>query len=150
MNISGTLSAPFLRNNLPPTTNILKDQPTFKIKLQEEEHKYGLYTWTRTNGSTQDQDIDFAASFTPTSFFENIRFLLAIAAAEIMLIFPVDVSNAFQTNIEFNPLDQVHIIIPPFYLEYFFTKWPDQPLKGTPVDKLCIQALHSMQGSKDA
>eukprot|EP00957_Ditylum_brightwellii_P207717 15354239-Ditylum_brightwellii.AAC.1 len=51
---------------------------------------------------------------------------------------------------ESNPSGRVYISIPPFYLEYFFTKWPDHPLKGTPADKLCIQALRSMQGLKDA
>eukprot|EP00957_Ditylum_brightwellii_P084796 6447466-Ditylum_brightwellii.AAC.1 len=66
-----------------------------------------------------------------------------------MLIFPLDVSNAFQTNIGSNPSKIVHISIPPFYLEYFFAKCPDHPLKGTPADKACIQALRSMQGSKD-
>eukprot|EP00957_Ditylum_brightwellii_P083437 6342211-Ditylum_brightwellii.AAC.1 len=65
-----------------------------------------------------------------------------------MLLFSLDVSNAFQTNIEFNPSERVHISMPPFYLEHFFTKWPGHPLKGTPADKLCIQALCSMQGPK--
>eukprot|EP00957_Ditylum_brightwellii_P080780 6143825-Ditylum_brightwellii.AAC.1 len=67
-----------------------------------------------------------------------------------MLLFPLDVSNAFQTNFESNLAERIHISIPPFYLEYFYSKWPDHPLKGTPADKLCIQALQSMQGSKDA
>eukprot|EP00957_Ditylum_brightwellii_P099287 7562839-Ditylum_brightwellii.AAC.1 len=67
-----------------------------------------------------------------------------------MSLFPLDVSNAFQTNIEPNPSMRVRISIPPFYLENFFTKWPDHPLKGTHADKLCIEALHSIQGFKDA
>eukprot|EP00957_Ditylum_brightwellii_P031685 2402908-Ditylum_brightwellii.AAC.1 len=67
-----------------------------------------------------------------------------------MPIFPLDVSNAFQTNIESNPSERAHISTPPFFSEYYFTKWPNHPLKGTPADKLCIQALRSMQGSKDA
>ena len=67
-----------------------------------------------------------------------------------MSVFSLDVCNAFQTDIESNPPERVHISIPPFYLEYFFAKWPDHPLKGTPADKLCIHPLRSMQGSKDA
>eukprot|EP00957_Ditylum_brightwellii_P023124 1744721-Ditylum_brightwellii.AAC.1 len=55
MNISGTFSAPFCRKDLSPTINILKAQPDFKVKLQEEENKYYLYTRTTTNGSTQIQ-----------------------------------------------------------------------------------------------
>ena len=38
-----------------------------------------------------------------------------------MFVFPLDVSNALQTNIESNPSERVYISIPPFYLEYFFT-----------------------------
>ena len=37
MNTSGTFSAPFLRKDLPSTIKILKAQPAFKVKLQEEE-----------------------------------------------------------------------------------------------------------------
>eukprot|EP00957_Ditylum_brightwellii_P153274 11665450-Ditylum_brightwellii.AAC.1 len=55
MNISGTFSAPFLRKDLPPTIKILKTQPAFKVKLQEEANKYDLYTQTTANGSTQVQ-----------------------------------------------------------------------------------------------
>eukprot|EP00957_Ditylum_brightwellii_P145379 11070951-Ditylum_brightwellii.AAC.1 len=127
MNTPGTFSAPFLRKDLLPSIKILKVQPAFKVKPQEEANKYELYNRTAANGSTQVQ-----------------------AAAEAMLLFPLDASNASQTNIESNPSKRVHISITPFYLEYFFTKWPDHPLKGTPAEKICIQAFRSMQGSKDA
>eukprot|EP00957_Ditylum_brightwellii_P001537 119848-Ditylum_brightwellii.AAC.1 len=72
MNTSGTFSVPFLRKDLPSTIKILKAQPASKVKLQEEENKYDMYTQTTANGSTQVQGIDFNASFAPTSFFENI------------------------------------------------------------------------------
>eukprot|EP00957_Ditylum_brightwellii_P183344 13965658-Ditylum_brightwellii.AAC.1 len=49
MNIFGTFSAPFLRCDLPSATKNLKAQTAFKIKLQEEEHNYELYTWTAAN-----------------------------------------------------------------------------------------------------
>ena len=53
MNISDPFSALFLRSDLPSTKKVLKTQPAFKVKLQEEEHKYELYTWTTANGSTE-------------------------------------------------------------------------------------------------
>eukprot|EP00957_Ditylum_brightwellii_P203717 15335918-Ditylum_brightwellii.AAC.1 len=40
MNTSGTFSAPVLRKDLPSTIKILKAQPAFKVKLQEEANKY--------------------------------------------------------------------------------------------------------------
>eukprot|EP00957_Ditylum_brightwellii_P015606 1177220-Ditylum_brightwellii.AAC.1 len=55
MNISRTFSAPFLRKDLLPTIKILKAQPAFKVKLQEEANKYELYTRVTANRSTQVQ-----------------------------------------------------------------------------------------------
>eukprot|EP00957_Ditylum_brightwellii_P025448 1924181-Ditylum_brightwellii.AAC.1 len=72
MNTSGTFSVPFLRKDLPSNIKILKAQPAFQVKLQEEENKYELYIQTTSNRSTQVHGIDFNASFAPTSFFENI------------------------------------------------------------------------------
>eukprot|EP00957_Ditylum_brightwellii_P070800 5380658-Ditylum_brightwellii.AAC.1 len=83
MNTSGTFSVPFLRKDLPPTNKILKAQPAFKVKLQEKANKYDLYTRTTANGSSQVQ-----------------------AAAEAMLVIPLDVSNTFQTTIESNPSER--------------------------------------------
>eukprot|EP00957_Ditylum_brightwellii_P140844 10728436-Ditylum_brightwellii.AAC.1 len=55
MNTSGTFSAPVPGKDLPPTIKILKAQPAFKVKLQEEANKYELYTRKTANGSTQVQ-----------------------------------------------------------------------------------------------
>eukprot|EP00957_Ditylum_brightwellii_P211798 15366615-Ditylum_brightwellii.AAC.1 len=73
MNVSGTVSAPFLRSDLPPNINVLTAQPTSKVKLQEEEHKYIPYTRAATNGSAQIQWIDVEASFVLASFFKNTK-----------------------------------------------------------------------------
>eukprot|EP00957_Ditylum_brightwellii_P149300 11370924-Ditylum_brightwellii.AAC.1 len=53
MNTSGTFSAPILRSDLPSNVKILKAQPAFKVKLQEETNHYELYTRTTSNGSKQ-------------------------------------------------------------------------------------------------
>eukprot|EP00957_Ditylum_brightwellii_P119690 9131959-Ditylum_brightwellii.AAC.1 len=71
MSTSGIFSALFLRKDLQHTIMILKAQPAFKVKLQDEENKYDLYTRTTANGFTQVHGNDFDASFAPTSFFEN-------------------------------------------------------------------------------
>eukprot|EP00957_Ditylum_brightwellii_P205449 15343941-Ditylum_brightwellii.AAC.1 len=76
--------------------------------------------------------------------------IIAIAAAENMIIYGLDVSNAFQTNIEEKPYERVYISIPPLYLEYVFGKWPNHPLLGTPANELCLQGLKSIQGTKPA
>eukprot|EP00957_Ditylum_brightwellii_P093276 7103081-Ditylum_brightwellii.AAC.1 len=52
------------------------------------------------NRASQIEGIDFEASYLATSFWENVCFILAIAAADCMILFTVDVSNAFHTSIE--------------------------------------------------
>eukprot|EP00957_Ditylum_brightwellii_P064493 4894329-Ditylum_brightwellii.AAC.1 len=126
---SGTLTAPLLRSDLPSDSKIICTQPAFKVKLQEEANMYEFYTCTAANGASQVDGIDFEASYSPTSFWENIPFLLAIAAAECMCFFTIDVSNVFQTNIEEHTKDRNWLSIPPFYLDWFFACYPDHPLK---------------------
>ena len=100
MDTSGTLTSPLLQSNLPPNAKILCTQPAFKVKLQEEANMYELYICTAANGASQIEGIDFEASYSPTSFWGNIRFILVIAADQQMFLFTIDISNAFQTNIE--------------------------------------------------
>eukprot|EP00957_Ditylum_brightwellii_P052972 4016345-Ditylum_brightwellii.AAC.1 len=78
---------------------------------------YELYTCTVANSVSQIEDIDFEVSYSLTSFWGNTCFILAIAAAECMLLFTIDVSNAFQTNIEEQTKDRIWLNIPPYYLE---------------------------------
>eukprot|EP00957_Ditylum_brightwellii_P081385 6190567-Ditylum_brightwellii.AAC.1 len=55
VNTSGTFSAPSLRKDLLSTIKIIKAQSAFKVKLQEKENKYKLYTQKAANGSNQVQ-----------------------------------------------------------------------------------------------
>eukprot|EP00957_Ditylum_brightwellii_P110417 8420839-Ditylum_brightwellii.AAC.1 len=71
------------RSDLPPSTEILRDQPSFKVKLEDK-------------GSNQVHGIEFDASYALTSAFENIMFILAIDAAMNMALKLYDVSNVFQ------------------------------------------------------
>eukprot|EP00957_Ditylum_brightwellii_P095249 7254874-Ditylum_brightwellii.AAC.1 len=107
MDTSGTLTAPLLRSDLPSDAKILCTQPTFKVKLQEEANMYELYTCAATNSASQIKGIDFEASYSPTSFWENSHVLLAIAAAEHMRLFTIDASNSCQTNIEEQTKDRI-------------------------------------------
>eukprot|EP00957_Ditylum_brightwellii_P140583 10710319-Ditylum_brightwellii.AAC.1 len=76
--------------------------------------------------------------------------IITIAAAERMIIYDLDMSNAFQTNIEEKPYEREYIFQ---YLNStlnIFGKWPDHPLLGTPTNELCIRGLKSIQGTKPA
>eukprot|EP00957_Ditylum_brightwellii_P125581 9572342-Ditylum_brightwellii.AAC.1 len=123
---SGTLIAPLLRSDLPPDTKILCTKPAFRVKLQEGGNMYELYTCMAANGASQ------------------------IEAAERMILFTVDVSNDFQSNIEEQIKDRNWLSIPPFYLERFFAHYPDHPLNGILVDQPCLQNIQAFQGTKDA
>eukprot|EP00957_Ditylum_brightwellii_P126181 9620302-Ditylum_brightwellii.AAC.1 len=69
--------------------------------------------------------------------------IIAIAAAENIIIYGIDVSSTFQTYIEEKLYERVYISTPLFYLKYV-GKWPNHPLRGTPANELCIQGLKSM------
>eukprot|EP00957_Ditylum_brightwellii_P169529 12902577-Ditylum_brightwellii.AAC.1 len=79
---TGALSAPILHKDLHLDTKILRSQPAFKVKLQEEEHMYELYVLNNTNDSKQVKGVDFNSAYTPISFYENSRYILTLAAAE--------------------------------------------------------------------
>eukprot|EP00957_Ditylum_brightwellii_P212302 15367174-Ditylum_brightwellii.AAC.2 len=121
MDNSGTLTAPLLRSDLPPDAKILFSQPAFKVKLQEEANMYKLYTHMAATGASQIEGIGFEASYPPTS-----------------------------TNIEEQIKDRIWLSIPPFYLEWFFARYPYYPLNGIPADQLCLQNIQAFQGTKDA
>ncbi len=68
---------------------------------------------------------------------------------ESSIIF-LDISNAFQNSIIFDPIEHVYITLPSFYLEWFTSKWPDYPLPSTLPKDLILQCLTSIQGTTDA
>eukprot|EP00957_Ditylum_brightwellii_P061843 4693507-Ditylum_brightwellii.AAC.1 len=74
MDISGTLTVPLLRFDLPSDAQILYTQPAFTVKLLEEANMYKIYTCAAANIVSQTEGINFEASYSPTSFWETSAF----------------------------------------------------------------------------
>jgi hypothetical protein len=62
----------------------------------------------------------------------------------------LDISNAFQNSVVFDPSECTYITLPQFYLTWFTSKWPDYKLPSTTPSLLVLQCLKSIQGTKDA
>jgi len=96
------------------------------------------------------EDIDYTNSYSPVGSIDSIRLLLAIAASRKLKLNVLDISNAFQTSVVFDPDDRTYITLPPFYFEWFHHHWPDYPLPSLSPKELVIQCLCIIQGCKDA
>jgi len=89
-------------------------------------------------------------SYSPAGSIDSIRMLLSLAASKRWILNVLDISNAFQTSITFDPNERTYLSLPPFYLEWFRSQWPDYRLPSTNTKDLVIQCLRAIQGTKDA
>jgi len=147
---SGTWSAPILRSSIPPEKTVLPARVTFKVKDTNVENNYELYCRTCANGSTMKENVDYQNSYSPVGSIDSIRLLLSIAASRRWILNALDISNAFQTSIIFDPDERTYLSLPPFYLEWFTATWPDYKLPSTNIKELVIQCLRAIQGTRDA
>jgi hypothetical protein len=147
---SGTWSAPMLRSTVPPNKTVLQNRVTFKVKDTDLLNTYELYGRTCANGSPMKENVDYTDSYSPVGSIDSIRLILAIAASKRLHLNVLDISNAFQTSIIFDPSECTYITLPPFYLEWFHEKWPDYKLPSLLPKDLVIRCLRCIQGTKDA
>eukprot|EP00957_Ditylum_brightwellii_P011877 894911-Ditylum_brightwellii.AAC.1 len=106
MNTSDTFSASCQHTDIPSGAKVLYTQPVFKVKLQNIPNYYKFYTCMVAISLAQIQGIDFDMYYLSTSAFDNFRMIIVIAATKNMIIYGLDVSNVFQTNIEEKPYDR--------------------------------------------
>jgi hypothetical protein len=147
---TGTWSAPILHSDLPVNQQVLRPRVSFRVKNTDVTNSYELQGRTCADGSKQQQYIDFNESYTPVGSIDSIRAILCYAAATNLTINVMDISNAFQSSIIFDPTERVYLSLPPKFLEWFLHKWPDYKLPTTDPTKFVIQCLKSIQGTKDA
>ena len=147
---STTFSAPFLRSSLPPDTKILRPRILLRVKTTEIKNQYGIYYITCTGGSSILEGDDFTVSYAPVSGIRSVRNIIAIASAEGVIIFVLDIYNAFQNTILPNPSKIVYLSLPHLYMEWFQIKWTKHPLASINKNDLCIHAIQSTQGTKPA
>ena len=72
------------------------------------------------------EGVDFTVSYSPVSVIRSLNIIIAIASAEVLIIFVLDISNALKNNILPNPAEIVYLRLPYIYLDFYKRKWPKQ------------------------
>jgi hypothetical protein len=150
MQSSGTFGVPILHTSMPHGKSVLRSRVACKVKDTSIAHHYDLYARTCADGSTMKEHVDFTDSYSPVASIDSIRTLLNILAAKGLTVRVLDISNAFQNAIIFDPEDWIYLSLPPYYLEWFQNQWPDYLLPSLNAKDLVIPCLKSIQGTKDA
>ena len=92
--------------------------------------------------------VDFTVSYEPVAGIRSLCIIITISPVEGLIIFVLDISNAFQNTILPNPAEGFYLILPYLYLYCYKMKWPKHPLASINNKELCIQAINSIQGTK--
>ena len=147
MATSTTFSAPFLRSLLPPNKKILRPRISFRAKTTEIDKQYELYSRTCADGSSMIEGVDFTVSYAPVVDLHSLRIIILIDSTEVLFIFVLGISNAFQNTILPNPAEIFYLSLPYLYLDWYKIKWSKHPLDSSNQKKIFIQAIKSIHGT---
>jgi hypothetical protein len=92
-------------------------------------------------------------SYVPVAMMDSIRVVLALGAAQGKQVFILDIKNAFQNTIEFDPTKRTYNTMPPSFAEYLRLRWnthPELPAIEDAPSSFVVQNFCSVQGQKDA
>ena len=103
MATSTTFSAPFLRLLLPPDTKILRPRISCRLKTTDIDNQYDIHLRTCADGLSIIEGFNFTVSYIPVDGIRSLRIIIAISSAEGLILFFLDISNAFQNTILPNP-----------------------------------------------
>jgi hypothetical protein len=67
------------------------------------------YAHTCADGSSMKEGVDFVNSYSPVGS-NSIRLIVALAASEGLQLFVLDISNAFQNSIIFDPMECIYYL----------------------------------------
>ena len=150
MERSTTFSAPFLLSPLPPDKKKLIPIIYFGLKSTYIDNKYDLYSRTFSDGSYMLEGVEFTVSYAPVAGIRSLSIILSISSSECLILFELNISNAFQKTILPNPVERVYLILPYIYLYWYKIKRQKYTLASSSQRELCIQAINSIQGTKPA
>ena len=122
---SATFSAPFLRYLLPPNTKILKTRISIRVKTTDIDNQYDIYSRTCADRSSMIEGVEFTVSYAPVAGICSICIIIEIVSAEGLIIFFLDISNAFQNTILPYPTERVYLSLPHLYLECYKIRLPN-------------------------
>ena len=74
------------------------------------------------------EGVEFTVSYEPVAGTLSLCIIMAIASAEDLIIFVLDISNAFQNTILPNPAEIIYLSLPYLYLDWYKRKTPKNPL----------------------
>ena len=103
MATSTTFSAPFLHSLVPPDTKIPILRIYFRVKITDIENQSDIYSITCSYGSSVLEGVDFTLSYSPVDGISSLHILIAIASEEGLVIFVLEISDAFHNTILTNP-----------------------------------------------
>ena len=149
MRDSVSLSKPFLKETLPPSSLILNSRLAFAVKLTGLQDYYELKSRLCANGSTMVEGVDFDLSFCHVADTYSTLLIFNIAAMLGLRLYFYDISNAFQSTVK-PSAERHHINLPPLYLDWYNARWPKHKINIAQAKEYCIQCLRCMQGEKDA
>ena len=147
---TGTWSTPMLLSQVPIGVTVLQSQAVYKVMMTDLPDMYDFFVRTCANSSKMIIGIDFQESYAPVGHVDRIWMILCIAASKWLECRILDISNAFQISIIFDPSQHVYITLPPWYIEFFFQKWPDYDLPSLNMKELVLQCFWLLQGTKPA
>ena len=94
-----TFSALFERLLLAPGTKILCPIISFRVKKIDIDNQYDLYSRTCAYGSSMVEVVDFTISYSPVEIIKSLRIIMSFLSEECLMIFILDIYNAFQNTI---------------------------------------------------
>ena len=103
MEKSTTFSAPFLRSSLPPYTKRLIPRISFRVKTTDIYNQYDIYSITCADGSYIIEGVGFTFSYALVADICSLHIIVEILSAEGLIIFVLDISNAFHNSVLPNP-----------------------------------------------
>ena len=150
MATSTTFSAPFLRSLISQDTKIIRPRISFRVKTTYIDNQYDLYSRKCADVLSMIEGVDFTVYYAPVAVIWSLFIIAALASAEGLILFVLDISNAFQNTILPNPAERVCIILPYLFMDWYNIKCPKHPLASINQKGLYIQAIKSIQETKPA
>ena len=122
----GLWSIPVTRSSLPSSTTILQAVSPFKVKTTNTPNLYDFCFRLCANGSKQVQGRYFDKLHSHVGSYRSLRMMIALEAACIMILYGIDVDNAFQCTPKLDNADNppVYLSMPPLYIAWFRKYFP--------------------------
>ena len=134
---------------LPPDIDILQSVLVPSVKPTDLQNIWQLGLRHCVNGRKIKGNLKYGPTFAPTISPETLRFQLSYSAAFNFKLQTGDYSNAFQCTYEPDANKRIWCHPPPFYLQWWNLRYPNDPLDPTD-GPFAMQAIQNIQGTPHA